>query len=277
MGEHIYVQVYSIQLHCFEKQNNVWKMRMKMRMKENKTNLDLFWAFLLMVLMQPLSSIPKASNAFLQLTMIALCVFDGSSKRKRKRKKKECEAKAAIRQSLQKRHEEKEKEKKEGKQKENFDFGCFFFTKKRKRHSQQSRSLILLLFFRSNIFSSRRHGVGDVGCTSTFREQFFTERVIACFGCLVDCWLMFLFAKSCVEKKNKTNDWCKEDGRQCNQWCHSSCWWWLCDGAWWMVNIWKKEKNNKQFILQFWAQVRVPSSQKILGTLLLVHVKPNWQ
>ena len=132
MGEQIYVQVYSIQLHCFEKQNNVWKMWMKMRMKENKTNLDLFWAFLLMVLMQPLSSIPKASNAFLQLTMIALCVFDGSSKRKRKRK--EGKAKAAIRQSLQKRHEEKEKEKKEGKQKENFDFVClFFFYKEEKK------------------------------------------------------------------------------------------------------------------------------------------------
>lgn len=50
-------------------------------------NLDLFWAFLLMVLMQPLSSIPKASNAFLQLTMVTWFVGNETKDKKEKVKK----------------------------------------------------------------------------------------------------------------------------------------------------------------------------------------------
>lgn len=69
---------------------NVKKKRESEEMDEKKrweTNLDLFWAFLLMVLMQPLSSIPKASNAFLQLTMVTWFVGNETKDKKEKVKK----------------------------------------------------------------------------------------------------------------------------------------------------------------------------------------------
>lgn len=88
------------------------------------TNLDLFWAFLLMVLMQPLSSIPKASNAFLQLTMVTWFVGNETKDKKEKVKKGSESGDPSVTPKSTKRKKKAKQEKKKGRKEEekNFDF-----------------------------------------------------------------------------------------------------------------------------------------------------------
>ena len=172
----------------------------------------MFWAFLLMVLMQPLSSIPKASNAFLQLTIVIWLLVQ--KRKKGKREKREGEAKAAIRQSLQKQKDTKRKQKKGRKRKKkeekekNFDLYTIFW--KKDTHTQ-SGSLVLVIVVRC------REDGRVVGHAVGLGEQLLAQRIVTCLGSLGGGQLALLFAESCMENKDKRNHRRKEDGCQCNQ------------------------------------------------------------
>ena len=93
-----------------------------------------------MVLMQPLSSIPKASNEFLQLTIVIWLLSKKRKKEIGKKKKKRKRKRRSVSHSKKTTHRKTKKGRKK-KKKENFDL----YTIWKKDTHTQSGSLVLFL------------------------------------------------------------------------------------------------------------------------------------
>lgn len=113
------------------------EMRCQIKKGVRETNLDLFWAFLLMVLMQPLSSIPKASNAFLQLTIVIwLLVVQKKKEGKGKKKKGKRKRRSVSHSKNKKTQKENRKKEEKGRKRKKLRFVHDFLEE---RHSHTVR------------------------------------------------------------------------------------------------------------------------------------------